>query len=322
MMLRRSVVSLFVFALAVVAKPAQAELQWSDNSFHLAYGTAYREPFDPENISKTILSFTHVDGYKWGSNFLNLDFLYSTSSQGDDVQVGGNGFVPTPAGTIATAGAMEVYAVYRHTLRLNKVTSSKSFEFGPVVRDVGIVAGIDLNTKNHAFSSRKIMPIGGVALAMNVPGFLNLEFLANKEWGVNGTFVRSTSFDVTATFAANWGIPLYGPVAFEGFADVNLPKGNGGAGLSDTVTEVPVTLGMNSKDGWVEIRTGLTAQNRSVGDARQLQGQRRNDRARTIRQQLGRLDTGWGRLRKSRRESGRWRRIRYVRPIPCFGSSG
>jgi hypothetical protein len=249
-MIKQSFAAVFVVALASAAAPARADLQWSDNSFHVAYGSAYREPVNPENISKTILSYTHVDGYKWGSQFLNLDFLYSTSGEGDNVQ--GSGIPTVFSGTVPSAGALEVYAVYRNTLSLNKLTSSKKFELGGLVRDVGIVVGVDANTKNHAFSARKIMPVAGVALALNVPGFLNLELLANKEWGVNGIVGRSTSFDVTPMIAASWGIPLYGPVSFEGFGDVNLPKGTGGPGFFyapspagsgkpfDTVTEVLV----------------------------------------------------------------------------------
>jgi hypothetical protein len=238
-LVKKTLVS-FAALAAVLAAPSAHALEWSDNSFHLAYGTAYREPFNPNNIGKTTLTYTHVDGYKWGTNFLNIDFLYSTSGEGDNVQVGGAPFPPfnIPAQQLNTAGAMEVYAVYRHTLSFNKVGNTKAFSFGPV-RDVGFVAGIDLNTKNHAFSSRKIMPIGGLGFAFNVPGFLNVELLVNKEWGVNGTFVKDTSFDVTPTFAANWGIPVYGPVTFEGWGAVNLPKGNGGVAVAgDTKTEV------------------------------------------------------------------------------------
>jgi hypothetical protein len=228
-MLKKSLLALTVVGLALAAKPAQAELQWSDNAFQLSYGTTYREPFNTKDIAKTTVTYTHVDGYKWGSNFLNIDGLYSTSGQGDDLQ--GLNAVPS-------AGAFEVYVVYRNTLSLNKITGSKTFEIGPVVRDVGIVVGVDVNTKNHAFSSRKIMPIGGVGLSFNVPGFLNLELLANKEWGVNGIAGRSTSFDVTPTIAASWGIPVYGPVSFEGWASVNFPKGNGGITGGDTGTEI------------------------------------------------------------------------------------
>lgn len=235
-MVQKSLASLAALAVIAAAPSAQA-LEWSDNSFHLAYGTAYREPFNPQNISKTTLTYQHVDGYKWGGNFLNIDFLYSTSGEGDDVQGGG---VPgvLPARAITTAGATEVYAVYRHTLSLNKVTGSKAFAIGPVIRDVGIVAGMDANTKNHAFSSRKIMPVAGVGFSLNVPGFLNVELLANKEWGVNGAVGKDTSFDVTPMFAASWGIPLYGPVTFEGWGLVNLSKGDGGIAGADTATEV------------------------------------------------------------------------------------
>jgi len=242
-MLRRSLFSAALMAIALSAAPAQAALQWSDNSFHLWGGPDFREPYDPDDIWKTILTYTHVDGYKWGGNFLNVDWLFSTSGEGDNI------FAQN--GELKSTGALEVYAVYRHELSLNKITGTNTFQFGSVVRDVAIVLGADVGTKNHGFSERKIMPTAGVRLAFNVPGFFNVDFLLNKEWGVAGSIVyannfqpsppRATSFDVTEDIAAAWGIPLYGPITFEGFGSVNFPKGNGGldniAG-SNTVTEV------------------------------------------------------------------------------------
>ena len=224
-MLRRGLVSLVVIGLALAATPARAELQWSDNSFRYWYGSAFREPANPNNVAKSVVTFTHVDGYKWGGNFLNLNLLYSS--------------LKDPVKGVSSEGAAEVYAIYRHTLSLNKVTSSKSFAFGPV-RDLGIVAGVDANTKNHGFTARKIMPTAGLSLAFDVPGFLNVDLLANKEWGVNSVPVaahKSVSFDPTLMVAAAWGIPVYGPVAFEGFGYVNLPKGKDGFN-NDTKTEV------------------------------------------------------------------------------------
>ncbi len=29
----------------------------------------------PLDITKSIINYTHVDGYKWGSNFLSIDYL-------------------------------------------------------------------------------------------------------------------------------------------------------------------------------------------------------------------------------------------------------
>jgi hypothetical protein len=225
-MLKRSLLSLVVIGLALAAKPAQAELQWSDNSFHLWYGTSFAEPAEG-TVAKTVLTFQHVDAYKWGGNFLNIDLLYSNTA--DHIQ---------GVSSVNSVGAAEVYAVYRNTLSFNKIGSTKTFSFGPI-RDVGFVVGVDANTKNHGFSARKIMPIAGFALAFDVPGFFNIELMANKEWGVNGITGKSVEFDITPTIAAAWGLPVYGPVAFEGFANVNLPKGNDGFGNA-TVTEVLV----------------------------------------------------------------------------------
>jgi len=220
---KKSVASLIVVAaLALAASPARAELQWSDNSFRYWYGSAFREPANPNNVAKNVFGFTHVDGYKWGGNFLGLSLLYSS--------------LKDPVRNVGNEGAAEVYAVYRHTLSFNKVGNTKMFSFGPV-RDVGFVLGVDANTKNHQFESRKIMPTGGLQLAFAVPGFLTVDFLLNKEWAINGINGRSVEFDVTPMLAAAWGIPLYGPVAFEGYGSMNLPKGKDGFN-ADTKTEI------------------------------------------------------------------------------------
>jgi hypothetical protein len=219
------------FALAVVALPARAELQWSDNSFRFWYGTSFAEPANGNAVAKSVLTYTHADGYKLGSNFFNIDALYS-----NEKDVANNGPTPAPANT--TVGAVEFYATYRHTLSLNKVTGSKTFAFGPI-RDIGIDAGLDANTKNTAFASRKLMPVVGASVAFNVPGFLNVSLLADKEWNYNGFAKKSAEFDVTPMVAASWGIPVYGPVSFEGFGVLNLPKGNDAAGVP-TKTELLV----------------------------------------------------------------------------------
>jgi hypothetical protein len=216
---------LTVLALGLAASSARA-LQWDDNAIRYWWGPAFSEPGNPNNVPKHIVSFTHVDGYKWGGNFLNIDLLYSNDK--DPVQ---------GLATVKSAGAAEFYVVYRHTLSLNKVTGSKAFQLGSIVRDVGIELGADVNSKNNAFASRKIMPVGGVSVSFDVPGFLNLGVLADKEWNTNAIVGKEVTFDVTAMFTAAWGIPVFGPISFEGFALANLPKGKDGFG-ADTKTEV------------------------------------------------------------------------------------
>jgi len=224
---RRSLLSASVLALVFSATPAHATAQWSDNVFAVWAGPDFREPFDPDNIWKTIVTYKHVDGDQWGGNFLNVDWLFSNSGQGDDVAT--TGF--TGSGPVAYdvgAGALEVYAVYRRSLMLDKMTKSKTFAIGGVVRDMGFVLGADVGTKNHAFSERKIMPTAGIRFEFNVPGFWNIDLLLNKEWGVNGQVGLNTSYNVTEDISTAWGIPVVGPLSFEGFMTVNFPKGSGG----------------------------------------------------------------------------------------------
>jgi hypothetical protein len=216
-----------IVSVAFAAAPARAA-QWDDNAFRYWWGPAFSEPGNPTNVPKHILSYTHVDGYKWGGNFLNIDLLYSASFKGDNVQ---------GLNEVKSAGAAEFYVVYRHTLSLNKITGSKTFEVGGVLRDLGIELGADVNSKHNAFAARKIMPVGGLSLAFNVPGFLNVGVLADKEWSTNAIVGKEVTFSLTAMFTAAWGIPVYGPVSFEGFALANLPKGKDGFG-ADTKTEV------------------------------------------------------------------------------------
>jgi nucleoside-specific outer membrane channel protein Tsx len=241
--MKKSLLSIAVLAVALTAPVARAA-EWSDTSLHLWYGTAFAEPGvgnfatnEAQNVEKTILSFTHASGYKYGSNFFNIDMLYSDTH--DPVQ---------GQAVVTSVGSLEVYTVYRHTLSFSKISGSK-VGFGPV-KDIGFEFGADLNTKNNSFASRKVMPIAGLSFSIDIPGFLNIGIMANKEWNTNGLLFRnadgtvssfqpkrSVEFDVTPMLTAAWFYPVYGPLSFEGFGSVNFPKGKDGAG-ADTKTEV------------------------------------------------------------------------------------
>ena len=243
----KKLLSLFALAAALAAPSARA-LDWSDNAFSYRYGSNFKEPAvgtgKGADIAKNILAFTHVDGWKYGGNFLNIDMLISAG--------GRNAAFPTPANfdvaRNSTDGATEVYAVYRTHLSLNKVTGSKTFAFGPI-RDLRLETGIDLNTKNTSFAAHKIMPVLGPTFELAVPGFWTVSVFAEKEWNNNGfshlaadgTVVPSggnVEFNVTPMFATAWGIPILSlPLSFEGFGSVNLPKGKDGGGF-ETKTEL------------------------------------------------------------------------------------
>jgi nucleoside-specific outer membrane channel protein Tsx len=207
---------------------------WSDTSIGYRYGTDFAEPFNPNAIAKNIVNLNHVSGYKYGSNFFNVDLLLSDKKD------------PSSAG--ASTGAQEAYVVYRHTLDLEKVTGS-SFKFGPV-RGVGAVAGFDWNTKTDAgYNSKKRMLVAGPSLMLDVPGFLNVSLLAL--WESNApysTFSHTAtprySYDTHAMLNVVWGIPVGSlPLSFEGFANVIAAKGkNEGGGNTAAETNVDMQL--------------------------------------------------------------------------------
>ena len=246
---------LAILALAAAALPAAAA-DWSDNALSVTWGPSYAEPGIHEStdatkgidIKKTTLGFTHASGDKLGGTFLNIDMLISEKkdpsleiSAGQSVQ-----------------GATEVYAIYRRAWSLNKITGTKMFAF-PFVRDVNVDMGIDLNTKNTAFASHKVLPVVGVSLAFDVPGFWNLGVLASKEWTHNGIVNKEVEFDVAPIVATSWGIPLgsFG-LSFNGFFNLILPKGKDGFGNKtkmEILTQPKLTYAVgniwgNPKAGW------------------------------------------------------------------------
>ncbi len=203
-------------ATLVTAAPAGAA-DWSDTYIGYRTGTRFAEPFNPEDIRKNIVNLGHVSGYKYGTNFFNVDLLLS------------NGKDPASAGS--SDGAHEIYIAYRHTLDLEKV-SGKSYKFGPV-RGVGLTAGFDVNAKTDAgYNSKKRMLVAGPTLMMDVPGFLNVSLLALWESnapydGVKRVSTPRYSYDTHPMLSLAWGIPFTAgiPLSFEGFANFIAAKG-------------------------------------------------------------------------------------------------
>jgi len=189
---------------AMVAVQHAHGADWSDNSIGYRYGTRFAEPFNTQDISKNIVNFTHASGYKYGTNFLNVDFLMSDNKD---------------------SNAQEAYLTYRHTLDIGKI-SGKDLAFGPA-RGVGFTLGVDLNTKNDpGYGSKKRMWVAGPTLMMDVPGFLNLSIFAlwesNKPVGIANRY----SYDTHPMFNAAWGIPFgTSGFAFEGYMNYIAAKG-------------------------------------------------------------------------------------------------
>lgn len=213
------------YAVAILAAtglaataPALA-MDWIDNAVSVRYGTQFAEPYNNRKIDKTIAAFTHASGYAYGGNFLNVDALFSDRQ---DPQNPGSG-----------TGAKEVYLVYRHTLDFGKI-SGQRMAFGPL-RDLGLTAGFDLNSKEDAgYNSRKRMLVAGPTVHFDVPGFLDLSLL--ELWESNAPQNKFADTPRLARYSYRshpmlnlaWGMPLtLGGVsfAFEGYANFIAAKG-------------------------------------------------------------------------------------------------
>lgn len=192
-----------VAATAMAGMSAQAA-DWADNSIGYRYGTRFAEPYNTQDISKSVINFTHASGYKYGTNFLNVDLLMSDSK--DD-------------------NAQEAYITYRHTLDIGKI-AGKDLSFGPA-RGVGFTLGFDWNTKNdNSYASKKRMLVVGPTLMMDVPGFLNVSVLAlfesNQPKGVTSRY----TYDTHPMLNLAWGIPFGSTgLAFEGYMNYIAAKG-------------------------------------------------------------------------------------------------
>jgi nucleoside-specific outer membrane channel protein Tsx len=221
------------FAVLAACGFAAQAADWSDTSIGYRYGTKYREPFNTSDITKDILNLTHVSGYKYGTNFFNVDLLLSNKKDSP------TDFV-TSVPTEASAG-QEVYVVYRNTLDLSKVTGS-SYKFGPV-RDVGITAGFDFNTKSgDGYESKKRMLVAGPTLMIDVPGFLNVSLLALWESNAPVFHPQRYTYDTHAMLTAAWGIPIGSlPLSFEGFANFIASKGKDESG-NQTAAETNIDM--------------------------------------------------------------------------------
>jgi nucleoside-specific outer membrane channel protein Tsx len=211
-------------------------LDWSENSLSWRYGETFREPFDNQNIIKNIISLKHVDGYKYGGNFLNIDLLKSNSSD--------------PISASSSSGAKDVYIVYRHTLDLGKI-SGHDIRFGPI-RGLGMTAGFDFDNKDDlGYNSKKRMPVLGPTLMMDVPGILNISLV--EAWESNNPSASPGAynpgypghryyFNPHPILNPVWAIPLGSmPLAFEGWADFIASKGKDETG-HDTKRETIIDM--------------------------------------------------------------------------------
>ncbi len=189
-----------------------AAFDWSSTTVGWSHGNHYAEPFKPKDIGKNIYSLTHANGYRYGTNFINIDHLVSDSSD------------PTATGN----GARETYVVYRHLLDFSKL-SDQPLKLGPI-RSVGLTAGFDWNNKNDAgYASNKQMLVIGPTVMLDVPGFLNVSLLMLEESNHPRRITNRYTYKTHPMLNVVWNIPVgnlgHLPVEFAGYANFIAAKG-------------------------------------------------------------------------------------------------
>jgi nucleoside-specific outer membrane channel protein Tsx len=239
-------------ALAAAAVGVQAA-EWSDTSINLRRGSEFGEPYHgagKNDITKNIVGLTHVNGYKYGSNFINVDLLMSNQND--------------PAYAGSSTGAQEFYAVYRNTVDFSKVTG-KSYKSG-FVRGLGATAGFDFNAKaDQGYNSKKQMFVAGPTVMLDVPaGFLNVSLLQLWETNSpnntdrNNTYyggVNRYTYKPHPMLSASWAIPFSVasvPLEFAGYANFISSKGkleNGADSRAETNIDFQVMYDISSSVG-------------------------------------------------------------------------
>ncbi|GAB3468440.1 hypothetical protein GCM10027321_36840 [Massilia terrae] len=213
----RRTTSLAAFAAFLLAAGASHAAEWSDAAISWRHGDAFREPFNPKRISKDIFALTYASGYKYGSNFFNIDLLQSDHND--------------PASLTQKSGAQEAYVVYRNTTDIGKVLD-RELSYG-YVKGVGATIGFDWNTKNDVgYNSRKRMLVLGPTLMWDVPGFLNTSILLLRESNApSGAFPPISqvtgryTYDTHPMLSASWGVPVADGWSFEGYLNFIAAKG-------------------------------------------------------------------------------------------------
>jgi nucleoside-specific outer membrane channel protein Tsx len=147
-------------ALALTTSTAWAQ-GFSDTSMAVRDGPWISNPGGEKgsrDVNKIIVNVAHFDVWNYGSNFFNVDILFSNANESTNNSAG---------------GSTEFYAVYRGQFSPDKVFGTNT-AFGPISA-VNFEIGGDAESENTQFAPEKRLLIVGPNFHVAVPaGFLNI----------------------------------------------------------------------------------------------------------------------------------------------------
>lgn len=193
-------------------------LQWSNTELQYLHGDGYRAPGNPRELSTSIITFTHADGWAYGRNFIFMDTLFSEAGQ---------------------PGQIAVYGEAYSYLSLAKVLD-KPLAWG-WFKDIDAAIGVNAGENFNSTSSGTRIALYGFSISLNLPGFkfFNVDFLRHN---VLEPRAQQTSWQFTPV----WNLPfeVFGSQwSLEGFADFIGAKGNSSAAMILTQPQLRLDVG-------------------------------------------------------------------------------
>lgn len=182
------------FALICLAAAASSfALEWSTTEIQLLRSNRFREPNNPNKVTKDVLTIQHADGYSLGRNFFFIDFMKSGHQELD---LAGRRESPS-----------EIYGEAYTTLSLSRLTG-ESFSAG-IVRDLGLTAGIKGGSKRSQLHPRPRTYLAGFTVDFAVPkGFFNVDVLAYSDHGCYIGISDCPAYRDTYQVLPNWNFPF------------------------------------------------------------------------------------------------------------------
>ncbi|MGZ5008394.1 MAG: outer membrane protein OmpK [Methylobacter sp.] len=179
----------------------RAELfDWSATEIQYLHGEGYQIPKNAYDVSRSIITLSHADGWALGRNFFFMDTLIS--EQGEASQV-------------------NLYGEFYSYLSVSKITG-KDLSYS-LFKDLNLTAGVNAgeNLMSNFSGSRVILY--GFTVDFNLPGFklFSVDFLRHD-------ILEPVSFESSWQITPVWKFPfsLFGTHwSLEGFADFIGPKG-------------------------------------------------------------------------------------------------
>lgn len=132
---------------------------WTNTELQYLHGGSYREPGNPHDISRSIITFTHSHGWALGYNFMFMDTLISEDGQPSQTSVYG-----------------EAYSY----LSLSKVLQ-RDLQWG-WFKDFNGAVGVNAGENFSSARSGPRVALYGFSVNLNLPGFqlFSIDFLRHN----------------------------------------------------------------------------------------------------------------------------------------------